>query len=100
MPLGEQCNAAAAAAFAKAVREGKLKESDMRLVLLGLAAPLAATLVPAVPAAAQSLPTAGFTAGPAFAAGQRGVTVHRNAPGRVHGDFRFGDGDGHDDDDR
>ena len=71
----------------------------MRLVLLGLAAPLAAILVPAVPAAAQSLRAAGFTAGPAFAASPHGVTVHRNSPGRVHGDFRLGDGDGHDDDD-
>ena len=71
----------------------------MRAMLLGLAAPLAATLVPAAPAAALDPASPQFTVGAAAA-----VTVHRGGPGRFGGDFRDdfrrddhdGDRDGHD----
>ena len=68
----------------------------MRMMLLGLAAPMAAFFVPAAMAQAQSLPAAGFTSGPAFAASSERVFVQRDGVRRSHGDFRR---DRRDDDD-
>ena len=69
----------------------------MRKLLLGLAVPLAAILVPAAPAAALDPAHSQFTAGSAA-----GVTVHRGGPGHFgrDGDFRTGRDDRRDRHDR
>ena len=61
----------------------------MRAMLLGLAAPLAAVLVPAAPAQALDPNATQFTAGAAAA-----VTVHRGGPRHFARDLRRGDHDG------
>ena len=62
----------------------------MRMMLLGLAAPLAAIAVPAAPAFAFDPAGSQFTLGTAA-----GVTVHRGGPARWDRDFRRGDRRGH-----
>ena len=54
----------------------------MRSMVLGLAAPLAALVLPAAPAAALDPASPQFTAGAAA-----GVTVHRGGPGRFDRSF-------------
>jgi hypothetical protein len=55
----------------------------MRKMLLGMAAPLAAIIVPAAPAAALDPAHSQFTVGAAA-----GVTIHRGGPGHFDSDFR------------
>src|SRR5688500_20280211 len=62
----------------------------MRKMLLGMAAPLAAIIVPAAPAAALDPAHSQFTVGAAA-----GVTIHRGGPGHFDSDFRR-DRRGHD----